>query len=63
MLHLLPDIAKNTTPCILFLGAHSDDIEIGCGVTIARLGQEIADGQFSSINGLDPDEILMAYER
>jgi len=28
-----------------------------------RLGEAIADGQFKSIEGLDPDEILMAYER
>ena len=33
-------------PKILCLGAHSDDIEIGCGGTILRLLREIPDAQF-----------------
>ena len=31
---------------VLCLGAHSDDIEIGCGGTILRLLREIPDVQF-----------------
>ena len=34
---------KDTTFKILCLGAHSDDIEIGCGGTILRLLKEIGE--------------------
>lgn len=37
MLHLIPDFAESKQPCFLFLGAHSDDIEIGCGATVLTL--------------------------
>jgi hypothetical protein len=29
---------------------------------VTELGQAVADGQFKSIEGLEPDEILMTYE-
>jgi LmbE family N-acetylglucosaminyl deacetylase len=34
------------TPRILFLGAHSDDIEIGCGGTVLRLVQQFPRARF-----------------
>lgn len=37
MLDFLPHFPKRRTPRFLFLGAHSDDIEIGCGGTVAAL--------------------------
>lgn len=37
MLDLLPNIPRDRTPRLLFLGAHSDDIEIGCGGTLIEL--------------------------
>ena len=37
---------KNQKPKILCLGAHSDDIEIGCGGTILKLTQEYPEAQF-----------------
>lgn len=40
MLSLTPLISSEQTPAILFLGAHSDDIEIGCGGTILKLAEE-----------------------
>ena len=42
MLNLIPDLSATQQPCILFLGAHSDDIEIGCGATVLRLANEFA---------------------
>jgi LmbE family N-acetylglucosaminyl deacetylase len=33
-------------PKILYLGAHPDDIEIGCGGTILRLTEEMPDAEF-----------------
>lgn len=41
MLTLCPDLARR--PRLLFLGAHSDDIEIGCGGTALRLFAERPD--------------------
>jgi LmbE family N-acetylglucosaminyl deacetylase len=38
--------AENKEPKILCLGAHADDIEIGCGGTILRLTKEIPRAQF-----------------
>lgn len=37
MLHLRFDLARTASPWVLCLGAHSDDIEIGCGGTILQL--------------------------
>jgi LmbE family N-acetylglucosaminyl deacetylase len=42
MLNLIPDLSPTQQPCILFLGAHSDDIEIGCGATVLHLANELA---------------------
>jgi len=39
--------ARNRAPKILCLGAHADDIEIGCGGTILRLISEVAEAQFN----------------
>ena len=40
MLGIRFDIKKNQAIKVLCLGAHSDDIEIGCGGTILRLVEE-----------------------
>lgn len=40
------NLFSQKNPKILCLGAHSDDIEIGCGGTILRLLREIPDAQF-----------------
>ncbi len=37
MLHLIPGLAAGKPLSVLCLGAHSDDIEIGCGGTLLRL--------------------------
>ena len=39
MLNLVPQFADAEQPCFLFLGAHSDDIEIGCGATVLTLSR------------------------
>jgi LmbE family N-acetylglucosaminyl deacetylase len=36
----------DTPPTILCLGAHCDDIEIGCGATLTRLAREYPDARF-----------------
>jgi len=46
MIHLNLDIAATKQLQVLCLGAHSDDIEIGCGGTILRLAQEYPDCVF-----------------
>ena len=38
--------SENKSPKVLCLGAHSDDIEIGCGGTILRLVKEAPDAHF-----------------
>ncbi len=38
--------AQEISPLILCLGAHSDDIEIGCGATIMRLVRELPHARF-----------------
>ena len=43
MIHLGVD---NEAPQILFLGSHSDDIEIGCGGTILRLAEQYPGASF-----------------
>ena len=40
MLGLRFDVADGTAPTVLALGAHADDIEIGCGGTLLRLAAE-----------------------
>jgi LmbE family N-acetylglucosaminyl deacetylase len=40
MLNIIPCYTSKDTPTILFLGAHSDDIEIGCGGSILKLSEE-----------------------
>src|SRR5438045_3324302 len=40
MIDLKLNLKKDRPPTILCLGAHSDDIEIGCGGTLLRLLQE-----------------------
>lgn len=40
MLELILKKSSDTPLTLLFLGAHSDDIEIGCGGTILRLAEE-----------------------
>lgn len=42
MLTLLPGLSAKDKLQVLLLGAHSDDIEIGCGGTILRLAAELA---------------------
>lgn len=42
MLRLTPNVPIGESFRILCLGAHSDDIEIGCGGTVLRLGREYA---------------------
>jgi LmbE family N-acetylglucosaminyl deacetylase len=43
MIRLILPRGVNGGPQILCLGAHSDDIEIGCGGTVLRLAQEYPD--------------------
>ncbi len=47
MLSIILDKTKNTPLKILCLGAHSDDIEIGCGGTILKLIEERGDIEFN----------------
>src|SRR6185295_2420894 len=42
MLTLAPVLPRDRPPRLLFLGAHSDDIEIGCGGSVLRLLAEHA---------------------
>lgn len=43
MLTLAPTRSRGERLELLFLGAHSDDIEIGCGATVLQLGAELGD--------------------
>jgi LmbE family N-acetylglucosaminyl deacetylase len=47
MISLIPNVGANGTFHILCLGAHSDDIEIGCGGTILKLAGEHPSWKFS----------------
>ncbi len=38
--------SRSRTPCILFLGAHCDDIEIGCGGTVLNLASRYPAARF-----------------
>ena len=40
MLNFIPNLQDKARPAVLFLGAHSDDIEIGCGATVLALAQD-----------------------
>jgi LmbE family N-acetylglucosaminyl deacetylase len=40
MIEFIPNFGSNAEPVLLFLGAHSDDIEIGCGATVLTLAAE-----------------------
>ena len=46
MIHLNLDSSKDGVFKVLCLGAHSDDIEIGCGGTILRLAEEYPSCEF-----------------
>ena len=46
MLHFQFDL-DTRTPSILLLGAHCDDIEIGCGGTVMRLARQFASARFT----------------
>ena len=39
-------LGSSTAPCILLLGAHCDDIEIGCGGTVMQLARRYPKGRF-----------------
>jgi LmbE family N-acetylglucosaminyl deacetylase len=45
-MHKISLFNDNENPKILCLGAHADDIEIGCGGTILRLAEEYPKAQF-----------------
>lgn len=57
---IFPSFASGRPPKILLLGAHSDDIEIGCGATILRLRSELPTLSIHwlvlSANGVRADE-------
>jgi LmbE family N-acetylglucosaminyl deacetylase len=42
MINLFPEFAPDRPKRVLLVGAHSDDIEIGCGATLLRLRQELS---------------------
>lgn len=46
MIHLSLELPKDRPLKILCLGAHSDDIEIGCGGTILRLAEQYPNCEF-----------------
>jgi LmbE family N-acetylglucosaminyl deacetylase len=64
MMRLIPGGSQTGAPQILCLGAHSDDIEIGCGGTVLRLAQEYPDAVFHwvvfSANGVRGQEAYCA---
>lgn len=47
MLELRVDFDRDRSPRILCLGAHSDDIEIGCGGTVLRLAASYPGARFT----------------
>ena len=46
MITLSPEFSADRPTRILLLGAHSDDIEIGCGATLLRLCSELRQASF-----------------
>jgi LmbE family N-acetylglucosaminyl deacetylase len=42
-------LASITAPSVLCLGAHCDDIEIGCGGTLIRIAEECSDASFDCV--------------
>jgi LmbE family N-acetylglucosaminyl deacetylase len=46
MLRLKPDVGGDGPLQVLCLGCHSDDIEIGCGGAVLKLGAERQDAEF-----------------
>ena len=66
-MHKINLFSNNQKPKILCLGAHSDDIEIGCGGTILRLTQEYPEAQFYwavfSAEGQRKNEAYKSAER
>jgi LmbE family N-acetylglucosaminyl deacetylase len=57
---------KGSSPQVLFLGAHSDDIEIGCGGTILRIAEMYPSAVFHwvvfSADGVRADEANKAAQ-
>lgn len=49
MLPWSPNFDNNSKPSILCLGAHCDDIEIGCGGLLAQLAKRYSKAQFYSV--------------
>lgn len=45
MLNFIPDLEDKAHPVLLFLGAHSDDIEIGCGGTVLTLAADCSQAE------------------
>lgn len=46
MLGLQFNLRRTKAPCFLFIGAHCDDIEIGCGGTVIELLRQYPQAQF-----------------
>ncbi len=67
MIRLNLDAVSGRALNVLCLGAHSDDIEIGCGGTILRLGKQYPDCAFHwvvfSATGVRETEALRGAER
>ena len=67
MLSWFPNFRSNTQPTILCLGAHSDDIEIGCGGLLLQLSKTYSDAVFRSVVFCSTpereDETRRAHER
>ena len=66
MLRLELGLTPDSSATVLFLGAHSDDIEIGCGGTILRLAERYPHARFVwvvlSSNPTRAEEARRSYE-